>query len=145
GNVIDYDVIEAQVLADFERYQVRELSFDPWNATQFSNNLQKAGIAPEKLVKFPQTIAMFAEPTKQLLEVLVPNKKLAHLANPILAWMASNLLIKEDNNGNKRPVKGKGRRKIDGMVALIMALGRAIATDSGQGTIYDDGKGILFV
>lgn len=145
GNVIDYDVIKEQVLADHERYQVREITFDPWNATQFSNDLQKAGIAPEKLVKFAQTIAMFAEPTKRLLEVLLPNHKLAHLGNPVLAWMASNLLVKEDNNGNKRPVKGKGRGKIDGIVALIMALGRAIANGSDGESVYTADRGAMFV
>ncbi|HEY0701257.1 MAG TPA: terminase TerL endonuclease subunit [Candidatus Acidoferrales bacterium] len=142
GNVIDYDVIKAQILSDFETYDVRELTFDPWNATQFSNDLQKAGIAAEKLVKFPQTIAMFAEPTKALLEKLIPGRKLAHLGNPPLAWMASNLLVKEDNNGNKRPVKGKGRGKIDGIVALIMALGRAISTPGSATSIYET-RGIL--
>jgi phage terminase large subunit-like protein len=145
GNVIDYDVIKEQVLADHERYQVREITFDPWNATQFANELQKAGIAPEKLVKFAQTIAMFAEPTKQLLEVLLPNHKIAHLGNPVLAWMASNLLVKEDNNGNKRPVKGKGRGKIDGIVALIMGLGRAIANGSDGASAYTAERGAMFV
>jgi phage terminase large subunit-like protein len=144
GNVIDYDVIGQQVLSDFERYQVRELTFDPWNATQFANNLQKAGIAPEKLVKFPQTTGTFAEPTKQLLEVLIPNRKIAHLGNPVLTWMASNLLIKEDNNGFKRPVKGKGRGKIDGLVSLIMALGRAIAAPGDNG-VYSGPEEVLLV
>jgi phage terminase large subunit-like protein len=96
-------------------------------------------------VKFAQTIAMFAEPTKQLLEVLLPNHKIAHLGNPVLAWMASNLLVKEDNNGNKRPVKGKGRGKIDGIVALIMALGRAIANGSDGASAYTAERGAMFV
>lgn len=142
GNVIDYDVIKDQVLADHERYQVREITFDPWNATQFSNDLQKAGIAPEKLVKFAQTIAMFAEPTKRLLEVLLPNRKIAHLGNPPLSWMASNLCVREDSNGNKRPVKHSGRGKIDGMVTLIMALGCIIAAPGPGASVYET-RGIV--
>jgi phage terminase large subunit-like protein len=145
GNIVDYDVIRAQVLADFERYDVRELTFDPWNATQFANSLQTGGIASDRLVKFNQTIAMFAEPTKRLIEELVLGRKLAHLGNPVLRWMASNLVVWEDGNGNKRPTKKSARGKIDGIVALIMALGRAIATVDGGGSAYDDGREILVV
>ena len=137
GNVIDYDAIAAQVVADFERYDVQRLYFDPWNATQFINDLQKRGIDPERLVKFPQTIANFAEPTKLLLETDIPNRKLAHLANPVLRWMASNLIVREDNNGNKRPVKRSGQGKIDGMVALIMA------RSGMSGALEDSGAGHL--
>jgi len=144
GNVIDYDVIQEQVLSDFERYQVRELAFDPWNATQFINNLQKAGIAIERMVKFPQTMQMFAPPTKLLLEVLIPNRRIAHLGNPPLAWMASNLLVREDSNGGQRPVKGTGIGKIDGMVTLDMCLGRAIASPDGGG-IYSGPEEVLLV
>jgi phage terminase large subunit-like protein len=142
GNVVDYDAIEEQVLSDFERYQVRELTFDPWNATQFTNSLQKAGIAAEKLVKFPQTIATYAGPTKFFLENLIPSRKLAHLGNPVLAWMASNLLIWEDNSGNKRPVKRKARGKIDGIVSLIMALGRSIAKPGDPASVYET-RGVI--
>jgi len=141
GNVIDYDAIHEQIMRDIERYNVREIAFDPWNGTQFANNLQKAGVPVDQLIKFPQTMAMYAEPTKRLLEVLIPDCKIAHLGNPVLGWMSANLVVKEDNNGNKRPVKGKGRGKVDGMVSLIMGLGRAIASP-GQSSVYD-GRGII--
>jgi phage terminase large subunit-like protein len=144
GNVIDYDVILADVMTDIDRYQVREITFDPWNATQFSNDLQKAGVPADKLVKFPQTVPMFAEPTKRLLEVLIPNRKIAHLANPPLAWMAANLTVKEDTNGNKRPVKRTGRGKIDGMVSLIMGLGRLISSVEQTG-VYSGPDEVTFV
>lgn len=142
GDVIDYDEIELQVLEDFRRYDVKELAFDPWNATQFSNDLQKAGIHVDKLVKFPQTVAMFAEPTKRLLETMIPGKRIAHLGNPVLRWMASNLVVREDNNGNKRPVKKARAAKIDGMVALIMALGRTITTPPKPKSVYET-RGVL--
>jgi phage terminase large subunit-like protein len=132
GDVVDYDVIQEQLLADVQRYQVAEIPFDPWNATKFATDLQKAGIAAEVLMKFPQTLAMFAEPTKQLLEVLIPTRKIAHLANPVLAWNAANLVVYTDPNGSMRPKKKSSRGKIDGIVALLMALGRAIASTGGQ-------------
>lgn len=142
GDVIDYDEIKEQMLTDCKRYDVKEITFDPWNATQFANELQKAGIHVDKLVKFPQTVAMFAEPTKRLLETMIPGKKIAHLGNPVLRWMASNLVVKEDNNGNKRPVKKAHAAKIDGMVALIMAIGRTIANPPKPKSVYET-RGVL--
>jgi phage terminase large subunit-like protein len=142
GDVIDYDEIKYQILADCKRYKVKEITFDPWNATQFANDLQKEGIPLEKLVKFPQTVATFAEPTKRLLETMIPGKKIAHLGNPILRWMASNLVVKEDNNGNKRPVKKSNAAKIDGMVALIMAIGRTISGPITEKSVYET-RGVL--
>jgi phage terminase large subunit-like protein len=145
GNVADYDVVKQKVLEDVSRYDVQEISFDPWNATQFANELQKAGIPNEKLVKFSQTVGMFAEPTKRLLETLIPTRRIAHLGNPVLRWMASNLIVKEDNNGNKRPVKKSKRPKIDGMVALIMALGRSISAGDPGHSLYSGGQGVFVV
>ena len=132
GNVVDYDAPKQQLLKDVEQYQIEEICFDPWNATQFANDMQKAGIPEDKLVKFPQTLAMFAEPTKKLLEVLIPKRTLAHLGNPVLTWNASNLVVYTDANGSQRPQKKSSRGKIDGMVALIMAYGRAIASPSNE-------------
>lgn len=145
GNVIDYKVIGRQLLEDFERYNVRELAFDPYLATSLSNDLQAEGILAERLVEFRQIFANFAGPTKELLEVLLPNRSLAHLNDPVLSWMAGNLIVKEDNNGNMRPVKRRNYGKVDGMVALIMALGRATAAPSDLGSAYDDGREILVV
>lgn len=139
GDVVDYDAPKNQVLADVERYQVVEISFDPWNATQFANDLQKAGVPAERLVKFPQTTAMFAEPTKKLLEVLIPKRKIAHLGNPVLSWNAANLVVWTDPNGSMRPKKKTGRGKIDGMVATIMALGRGISSAADTGPQSEPG------
>lgn len=145
GNVIDYHAIEADILEDCERYDVREIAFDPYFATSVANDLQEQGIAADRLVKFPQTFQHFAEPTKHLLDVLLPSRKLAHLANPVLSWMAGNLIVKEDNNGNRRPIKKKNYGKIDGIVALIMGAGRAIISPGDGGSVYDEGRGVLFV
>lgn len=126
GNVVDYHSIEEQLLKDFERFDVRELAFDPYYATSLSNDLQAAGIDAARLVEFKQVFANFAGPTKELLEVLLPARTLAHLSNPVLSWMAGNLIVLENSNGDKRPIKKQNYGKIDGLVALIMAIGRAI-------------------
>jgi phage terminase large subunit-like protein len=145
GNVIDYHAIEADILEDCERYDVREIAFDPYLATSVANDLQEQGIAVERLVKFRQTFEFFAQPTKELLDVYIPSRKLAHLANPVLSWMAGNMIVKEDNNGNRRPIKKQNYGKIDGIVAMEMGIGRAIASPGDGGTVYDEGRGVLFV
>ena len=145
GNVIDYKSIEKPILEDCELYDVREISFDPYLATSVSNDLQAEGIAPEILVKFQQRFENFAQPTKELLDVLIPGRKIAHLGNPVLAWMAGNLIMLENNNGDRRPIKKHGYGKIDGMVALIMALGRAIATGESGGDVYDGSPEVVLI
>jgi phage terminase large subunit-like protein len=96
-------------------------------------------------VKFGQNIANFAGPTKQLIEELVIGRKLAHLGNPPLRWMAANLVVWEDGNGNKRPTKKSSAGKIDGMVALIEALGRAGASPDDGISPYTADRGVLVV
>lgn len=144
GAVVDYDAVLEQVLKDCERYDVREIAVDPWNSTQFFNNLQKNGIDVKRLVIFKQSIEFFHEPTKKLIEELIPTRRIAHLANPVLRSHAANLTLKEDVSGNLRPAKNRQRGKVDGMFGVIMALGRSIANADG-GCVYDDGREIVVV
>ena len=135
GNVIDYDVIMAKILEDCAAFEVKEVAFDPWNATHLSTQLMAQGVVT---VEFRQGFASMSEPTKQLM-TLVLGKKLAHLGNPVLKWMASNMVVKQDEAGNLKPNKAKATEKIDGIVATVMALGRAIHVPSGgDRTAYDD-------
>lgn len=140
GNVVDYDVIREFITRFHDRFDLREVAFDPWNATQIATQLAAAGIT---MVEFRQGFASMSEPTKQLM-ALVLSKTLAHLGNPLLRWMASNLVVKQDAAGNIKADKEKSSEKIDGIIATVMALGRAIATADG-GNAYDDGREILVV
>ncbi len=141
GNVVDYDVVKAAILEDAKRYEMLELAFDPWGALQVSIQLAKEGLT---VSEFRQGFASMSEPTKQFLALVLSNK-LAHLANPVLKWMASNVVVKIDEAGNEKPNKRKSAERIDGIVAAIMALGRAmfIPEDSGK-SVYDD-RGVLFL
>lgn len=133
GNVIDYRYIEAKVLADAMIFNVTELAYDRMFAHQIVNNLLDEGIV---MVPFGQGFLSLAPPTREL-ERLVIGKLLAHNANPVLRWMASNVAVREDPAGNMKPDKAKSTERIDGMVALIMALGRAIVDDDGDGNLDD--------
>lgn len=124
GNVCDYSVVRRDILEDCRRFNVREIAFDPWNATQLAIDLQSDGI---QMFQFRQGYASMNEPTKAL-EKLMLDKKIAHGGNPVLRWQASNVSVKTDPSGNIKPEKPKHgtSKRIDGIVAKIMALGRAL-------------------
>ncbi len=123
GDEIDYATIEAAVLADRHAFAISDVGYDQWNAAMFTQRIEAAGM---QRVKFAQSIGSYNEPSKTF-ESLILHHRLAHQKNPCLTWMASCAAIYEDANGNIRPVKPKRgtNRRIDGIVAALMALGRA--------------------
>lgn len=122
GDIIDYDAIRATINALGAEYDIREIAFDRWNATQIVTQLAGDGFT---MVEFGQGFQSMSAPTKRLLE-LVLSGDIAHGGNPVLRWMASNVTVRMDPAGNVKPDKSKSTEKIDGIVALIMALGRAM-------------------
>ncbi|MBK8211608.1 MAG: hypothetical protein IPK78_18285 [Rhodospirillales bacterium] len=132
GNAVDYDFILDQVQADVKGFAVQELAFDPWNATSVTN---KIGLPPEKLVEFRQGYASM-NPAMKVLEVAIQRRTLNHGGNAALAWMADNLVASQDPAGNMKPDKAKSTERIDGVVALIMALQRATLHAVAAGSVY---------
>lgn len=128
GDVIDYGFIRAEINALAQKYHVVEVAFDPWNATQLSTDLQGDAV---QMVEHRQGFASMAAPSKELMTVLL-GRRLQHGGNPVLRWMASNVSVKQDPAGNLKPDKSTSTGRIDGIVALVMALGRATAADSGN-------------
>lgn len=122
GNVIDYATIRRDINALRGEYEIQEIGHDPWNATQIALELENDGI---RMIPIRQGFVSLSAPTKELLR-LVMAKKLSHGGNPVLRWMADNLSVKQDPAGNLKPDKNKSANKIDGIVALIMALDRAV-------------------
>lgn len=139
GNVIDYDYILAQIDEDAQVYDLREVAFDRWGATKIQTELMERG-GEDWLVQFGQGFVSMSPPMKEL-EKLVLGHRLAHGNNPVLSWMADNLVAREDAAGNIKPDKERSREKIDGMVALIMALDRAIRHERAR-SVYES-RGIL--
>lgn len=132
GNVVDYDRIETDLQDDVGRFQVREAAYDPFQAMQFSQRMQTEGVL---MVEMRPTVLNFSEPMKEL-EKLVLEGNLEHDGDPVLAWMVSNVVCHRDQKDNIYPRKEREENKIDGVVALIMALGRAMAGAS-QPIVYD--------
>lgn len=129
GNAIDYDVIRRQIVNLGKLYHIQQIAVDRWNAQQLSNQLQQDGL---DLVAYPQNFQSMSPASKEL-ERLLLTGRLNHGGNPILRWMASNVAVRTDAAGNIKPCKQKSTEKIDGIVALIMAIGRMI----GEGE-FDD-------
>lgn len=122
GDVVDYDRVRADIAQDRERFDVRECAADRWNATQLLTQIQGDGL---KVVAFGQGYQSMTAPTKKLLELLLAGR-LRHAGSPALRWMASNLATEQNAAGDLKPSKAKSADRIDGVVALIMALGRAM-------------------
>lgn len=122
GNVIDYDLIEQEVQDLTATFGVKELAFDPWNATQTAVRLGGAGIT---MVEVRQGFRSLSEPSKEL-EKLVTAQQLLHGGHPVLRWMVANVSKREDPSGNIAPDKAASTERIDGVLATVMALSRAI-------------------
>jgi phage terminase large subunit-like protein len=122
GNVIHYAAIRRKIEELSKTYDIKEIAFDRWGAVQLSQELNDAGMT---VIPFGQGFASMSPPTKELLNLVI-GKQLAHGGNPVLRWMADNLVVRQDPAGNIKPDKAKSTEKIDGMVALIMGLDRAI-------------------
>lgn len=126
GNVIDQDVIRKDINALRKIYNIREIAIDRWNSVQLQTQLQGDGF---EVIQFGQGFGSMTDPTKQLIG-LVLDQRLNHYGNPVLEWMASYFAVEMNAAGDIKPSKKKAREKIDGMVALIMALSRAMLAGS---------------
>lgn len=140
GNVVHYGAIEAFIEELGTRFDIREIAFDRWGAVQMSQNLEDAGFT---VVPFGQGFKDMSPPSKELMKLALEGR-LAHGGHPVLAWMVDNIHVRTDPAGNIKPDKQKSTEKIDGVVATIMALDRAIrrAGDHTSGSVYDE-RGLL--
>ncbi len=139
GDVIDYERIRRDIGELGKTYNIREIAFDRWGAVQLATQLQGDGFA---MVAFGQGFASMSAPTKQF-ETLVLGKRLRHGGNPVLRWMASNVAVETDAAANLKPSKSRSREKIDGIVAAVMALGRAMVAPRAA-SVYE-GRGVIVV
>lgn len=133
GNVTDYEFIRAAVHEVAERYQLEQLAYDRWNASQLVTQLVDDGIP---MVPFGQGFASMAAPTKSF-EAKVLSQGLWHGGHPVLRWMAQNVSVKRDPADNMKPDKATSGEKIDGIVASIMAIGIAELAGTTSSSIYD--------
>lgn len=123
GNVVDYDIVRRDINALGKRYNIQEIAIDRWNATQITSQLMGDGF---NVVEHGQGFRDFSGPSKEF-ETVVFGGTLRHGDNPVLNWMAGNVAAEIDAAGNIKPSKKKSSERIDGIVAAVMAVGRAMA------------------
>lgn len=133
GNVVHYGFIEQFIMELSEKYNIQEIAYDRWNASMMVQNLQDDGF---NLVPFGQGFRDMSPPTKELMR-LVLEHKIGHGGHPVLRWNMDNAFVRTDPAGNIKLDKEKSTEKIDGAVAMIMGLDRAMKNLNG-GSIYDD-------
>jgi phage terminase large subunit-like protein len=133
GDMIDMDRIEQDILDDCARFNVQEVVYDPFQATMLVTHLQNEGVT---CVEYRSTVQFMSEPTKNL-DALIVSGKIVHDGDPVLTWMISNVVCREDNKSNVFPVKERSENKIDGAIALIMAIGRASSGDGSSESVYE--------
>ena len=138
GDVIHYGFIESFIEDLGKRFHIKEIAFDRWGAVQMVQNLEGLGFT---VVPFGQGFKDMSPPTKRLME-LVLERNVAHGGHPVLRWMMDNIFVRTDPAGNIKPDKEKSTEKIDGAVAAVMALDRAVRNGGSTGSVYDE-RGIL--
>lgn len=138
GNVVHYEAIETFIEGLYEHFNIREIAYDRWNATHLVQNLDDYGIT---MIPFGQGFSSMSTPTKELMRLTL-GEEIAHGGNPVLRWMMDNVYTRQDPAGNIKMDKEKSTEKIDGAVALVMALDRALRNGASQESVYDS-RGII--
>lgn len=140
GNAIDHATIRAKIGEVRGYFQVKDIGFDSWNAQQLSNELKADG---HTLTEVRQGFKTMSEPMKELM-ALVISKKLEHFGNPVLGWNAGNVQAEFDPADNIKPDKERSKEKIDGIVAMIMAMHRIVSAPVQAESVYSK-RGIIFL
>ena len=140
GNIIYYDFIERKIVELSEMFRIKEVAFDEWGAVQMSQNLEGKDF---RMIKCRQGYMTLSPPSKELMR-LVLDEKLIHGGHPVLRWMFENVYIEMDAAGNIKPSKQKSTEKIDGAVATIMALDRALRQEEPKKSVYEK-RGLVFL
>jgi len=140
GDVTDYNYIKERIKEIAEVVNIQEIAYDRWNSSQLVIDLVNDGLP---MIPFGQGFASMSAPTKEL-EKIVLAKELNHGGNKVLRWMCSNLAMKTDPAGNIKMDKAKSSEKIDGMIALVMALGSYMNGNTTEENPYND-RGFVFI
>lgn len=127
GAEVDFDRIREDVFAYAAKFVVQEIVYDPWRATQLAHQLAKDGA---RVVEMGQTAKNMGEAYDEL-TAAIKSGRFHHDGDPVLEWMASNVVAKTVAKGLTLPSKEKREQKIDGIVAIIMALARAMVVETG--------------
>lgn len=140
GNEIDFNEIQEDIRLDMAQHNAREVVYDPWRATQLAQGLQTEGAT---IVEYRNTVANMS-PAMYELEAAIKSGRFHYDGNPVMTWMMSNVIAKIDAKDNIYPRKQKPENKIDGVVAVIMAIGRTMTVEVDEPSVYEERGVMLF-
>jgi len=141
GNMIDLEQIQEDLFTTAEIAVIGEVAKDPWGGQQLGANLAAEGFV---VVDIPQQVRYLSDPMKEI-QALVDDGRFHHDGNPAFVWMFSNVEVQADRNDNIFPRKLRAENKIDGAVATIVAMNRALAAaPNEEASIYNE-RGIIVV
>jgi phage terminase large subunit-like protein len=131
GEVIDFEAIQQDILGDATHHTVIDVAYDPWQALKLAGELAAHDIP---VIEYRPTVANFSPAMKEI-DALVRQRRLHHDGNPVLRWNVACVEVAEDYKGNIFPRKDRDdpQQKIDGLVALLMAMGRRMVIESTPG------------
>ena len=132
--MVDYNFVRKTINELGTQYHIMEIGVDRWNATQLITDLDGDGFT---MVPIGMGFKDMSPGMKELYKLLLEGKVI-HGGNPVLRWMAGNVVAEIDAAENIKPSKKKSTEKIDGIVALIMGIDRAIRHEKQEGSVYDD-------
>ena len=134
GKVLDEEWYLAQLFNEMSKFNIRCIAFDPWGMWDLKNRFGKY---EPRLMEYQQSIRYMSVPTKDL-EARVARHELNFLGNPVIRWMFRNVVIYRDPNANIKLDKARSRNKIDGVVALVDAIGGYLTKTAGKRPAYSD-------
>jgi phage terminase large subunit-like protein len=150
GKSVDYEYVARILWDDFSRLSIKKIAFDRWGFKHLKPWLLKAGFTEDQVegddavfVEFGQGFASMS-PALRDLEGEILNGRIAHGGHPVLTMCAGNAVVATDPSGNRKLAKDKSSGRIDGLVALAMAMGVAPLTEA-EGSVYTADRGIIFI
>lgn len=138
GNAVDYEFVEARILAANRQYNMEMLGVDKWNSRMLTQRLMKNNV---ELFEVSQTIAGLSSAMKET-ERLLRVGEYTHEDNPVARWCFGNVNVHVDGNENIKPMKNKSKERIDVAVAGINAMASAITMGALEKSIYEE-RGVL--
>ena len=133
GNVIDYDFIIKTIEDLANDYNIIQVGYDSWSAMQTAIKLEEEELEMVEVRQGPKSMS----PAMKKIEQIVRSKELNHGGQPVLRWNVGNVEVKSDESENIKPVKSKSAERIDGLVAFVNAMARAILQE-GNNNVYED-------
>ena len=134
GNVTDYNILKQEIIEIAEQFDLVSVGYDRWNSSQLVIDLLEEGLP---FVKFGQGFGSMNAPTKEYQRLML-TESINVGQNPVSRWHNSNINIDMNPAGDIKITKAKSSEKVDGMVALMMAIGEKMDKHNNQGSVYDD-------